>query len=360
MKNKILEKLRSADGFVSGQSLCDEYGVSRTAVWKAINQLKKEGYEIESVNNKGYRIVATPNVLSEKEIRACLDTRWLGKNITCYDVIGSTNTEIASMAESGAIEGTLAVADRQDTGKGRRGRAWTTPSGVAVAMSFLLRPDIAVANAPRITLVAAMAVAAAVEQIQGELLESDEQQGLQAARNKCAGAADINDQKISSIKPEVRIKWPNDIVINGKKICGILTEMSCQMDYINHVVVGIGINVNNDEFPDEIKETAISLKQCFEKEVNRAKLTAYVCNHFEKYYDIFLKTQDLSGLVDEYNSKLANLGAGVRVLDMNGEFDGISKGINPGGELMVIKNDTKEEILVSSGEVSVRGIYGYV
>ena len=326
MKAKILQVLRETDGYVSGQQLCEQFHVSRTAVWKAINQLREMGYEIDSVSNKGYCIRSSPDLLNKNELLSQQKTAWIGRQVECYDVIGSTNTAAMQMAEEGAPHGTLVVADRQDNGKGRRGRGWVMPAGIAIAMSIVLKPeDLHPGNAPMLTLVSALAVVRAI----------GEQTGIKAA-----------------------IKWPNDIVIGGKKVCGMLTEMSTQIDYINHIVVGIGINVHNEQFPEELSDRATSLFLESGKRFNRAALVEAVCENFEHYYDIFMQTQDLSGLQEEYNSFLVNKDRQVRILDPQGEYEGKAQGITVRGELLV---ETAEGIrTVDSGEVSVRGIYGYV
>ena len=184
MKAEILAALRESDGYVSGQDLCEKFGVSRTAIWKAVNQLKQTGYEIEAVQNRGYHIVSTPDILSENELRSIRKTQWLGKKIYYEPVMGSTNTRAMQLAEEGAPHGTLVVTDRQENGRGRRGRKWETPPGTAIAMTFLLRPKIRPNNASMLTIVAAMAVVRGIE----------DETGL-----------------------KVGIKWPNDIIINSKK-----------------------------------------------------------------------------------------------------------------------------------------------
>jgi BirA family biotin operon repressor/biotin-[acetyl-CoA-carboxylase] ligase len=230
------------------------------------------------------------------------------------------------LAEEGAAHGTLVLAEKQESGKGRRGRSWEMPKGVAIAMSFVLKPqELRPENAPMLTLVSALAVQTAIYQ----------QTGL-----------------------ATQIKWPNDIVIGGKKVCGILTELSTQIDYINHVVVGIGINVHNEQFPAELTTRATSLYLESGKRYSRAALVEAVCERFEYYYDIFMKTQDLSALRAEYDQCLVNIDRQVRVLDPQGEYEGRAVGINDKGALLVETPEGKKQ--VDSGEVSVRGIYGYV
>lgn len=326
MKEEILRLLRSADGYISGQELCNRFGVSRTAVWKAINQLKEAGYEIEAQQNKGYKLMAAPDLMTEAEIKSLMHTDWVAKEVLYFDTIDSTNTKAQELAEKGYPSGTLVVADKQESGKGRRGRSWVSPSGTGIFMTLMIKPDINPNNASMLTLVAALAVAKAITSVTGE---------------------------------EALIKWPNDIVVNGKKVCGILTEMNAQFDYINHIVVGIGINVHNESFPEEISQMASSLMiEAGGKRFHRAQIIAETMLYFEQYYDTFLKTQDLSALVREYDELLVNRNKSVRVLDPKEPFDGKAMGITPKGELIVDTWESRK--LVSSGEVSVRGIYGYV
>lgn len=326
MKEEILRLLRSADGYISGQELCNRFGVSRTAVWKAINQLKEAGYEIEAQQNKGYRLMAAPDLMTEAEIKSLMHTEWVAKEVLYFDTIDSTNTKAQELAEKGYPSGTLVVADKQESGKGRRGRSWVSPYGTGIFMTLMIKPDINPNNASMLTLVAALAVAKAITSVTGE---------------------------------EALIKWPNDIVVNGKKVCGILTEMNAQFDYINHIVVGIGINVHNESFPEEISQMASSLMiEAGGKRFHRAQIIAETMSYFEQYYDTFLKTQDLSALVREYDELLVNRNKLVRVLDPKEPFDGKAMGITPKGELIVETWESRK--LVSSGEVSVRGIYGYV
>ncbi len=325
MKAEILAMLRESDGYVSGQELCNKFGVSRTAIWKAINQLKDMGYEIEAVPNKGYHIVSAPDVMNEAEIKSLLHTEWAGQELFCFDEIDSTNTKAKELAEQGYPSGTLIVADRQIAGRGRRGRSWDSPAGIGIFMTLLLKPDINPNNASMLTLVTALATAQAISDVTGA---------------------------------EAKIKWPNDIVINGKKVCGILTEMSAQFDYINHIVIGIGINVHNESFPEEIRETASSLLLESGKRIHRADLIARFLERFEAGYAIFLQTEDLEGLMKDYNALLVNIQKQVRILDPKEPFEGKAIGITKRGELIVDTWESRK--LVSSGEVSVRGIYGYV
>ncbi len=326
MKSKILNALRGQEGYVSGQELCEKFGVTRTAVWKGINQLKEEGYVIEAVPKRGYCLVSSPNSITGAELNSRMETAWAGKKVKYLETIDSTNNYAKKMAEDGAEHGTLVVADYQAGGKGRRGRTWVTPHGSAIAMSIILRPDLPPNRASMLTLVAGLAVTAGIREVTGL---------------------------------EVKIKWPNDVVVNGKKATGILTELSTEMEAINYVVIGIGINTNVAEFPAELQETATSLHVETGRPVNRAEVICACMKAFEGYYEKFMEHQDMCALKEDYQSVLANMDTGVRVLEPGNEYTGIARGIDDQGELLVEKEDgtlTK----VYAGEVSVRGIYQYV
>ena len=331
-KADILALLRSSEDYVSGQQICERFGVTRTAVWKVINQLKEEGYLIESVSRKGYRLVESPaDVMSQSEIVSRLTTKWAGRKLYYFDVTGSTNNDAKRLAEEGDPHGTVVVADIQNAGKGRRGRKWQTLPGTALSFTLLLRPEFSPDKASMLTLVMALSVAEAVEDVTG------------------VGAS---------------IKWPNDIVMNKKKICGMLTEMTMtpEMDEIQYIVVGAGINVNNgtiEEFEEEIRTSATSLRIETGRQIDRAGLLQKVLVRFEENYGTFLETLDLSRLREAYQKHLQGVGCEVRVLDPAGEYTGISQGINDKGELVVVK-ENGERVQVYAGEVSVRGLYGYV
>ena len=326
MKGEILKLLKETDGYISGQELCEKFGVSRTAVWKVINQLKEEGYEIEAVRNKGYILKGSADVLSKEELESTIHTKWAGTQVAFSDDTDTTNKQNPRHAQQGPPHVTLAVPERQLGGKGRRGRVWTSPAGVGIWMSMLLRPQIDPMAASMLTLVMALSTRRGIE-------------------------------KATGLKSE--IKWPNDLVLNKKKICGILTEMSTELMEIQYVIPGTGINVNQMELPDDIKATATSLRIESGKIQKRSEIIAAIMEAFERYYDTFMKTQDMSGLIEEYNANLVNLGNEVSVLDPAGEYRGVSEGINREGALLVRLSDgTLKEII--SGEVSVRGVYGYV
>lgn len=345
-KSDILTCLRNADGYVSGQELCERLGVSRTAVWKVINQLKEEGYRIESVSRKGYLLTECPeDILSESEIASRLTTTWAGRKLYYREETGSTNNDAKRCGEEGDPHGTVVVADMQNAGKGRRGRVWQTIPGTALAFSILLRPAFPAERASMITLVMALAVAEAVE----------------AALSENEDAVSCAEQSSTA---KVHIKWPNDIVVNRKKICGILTEMTItpELDEIQYLIVGVGINVNNEsprEFQEEIRGKVTSLRIEKGRRLNRAALLQDVLCRFENHYQTFLETLTLSGLRQAYQARLQGLDDEVCVLDPAGEYTGISRGINDRGEL-IVERENGERVAVYAGEVSVRGLYGYV
>lgn len=326
MKEKILEFLKQQDGFISGQRICDELGVSRTAVWKYMNSLKKEGYEIESVTRKGYRLLQSPDVLTKDAIVSYLPDGVVSGELCCFESIDSTNEEAKRRGEAGASDGSVYVADNQTSGKGRRGRSWLSPSGDDIFFTILLRPDLPLSCVSMITLVAASAVSEAIDKVTGQ-----------------------NSQ----------IKWPNDIVINRKKVCGILTEMNMEIDSIAYVVVGIGINVNRMEFREDIADMATSLKKECGHNIERAALLSEILTAFFRDYKQFLEKQDLSPFLKYYNQKLVNVGREVKIIKKGEEIIRTAIGINDRGELLVQDDEGRTEHIFS-GEVSVRGIYGYV
>ena len=326
MKNEILRALRETDSYVSGQELCRKLGVSRTAVWKNIRSLQEDGYEIEAVTNRGYRLAGVPDTIAEEEVASRLQTERMGRQIRYFSRIDSTNQYAKRIAEEGAPDGTLIIADEQTAGKGRSGRTWVTPPAEAIAFTLLLRPKLSPDRISMVTLVMGLAVTNAVNSLY----------------DVSAG-----------------IKWPNDVVIKGRKLCGILTEMSAEVRQVNYIVIGVGINANLTSFPEEIREIATSLRLELGYDINRAELIARVMTEFERLYAEFEAQGDLGAVMQEYNELCLNAGSKVRVLDPNGEYTGTSCGINSMGELLVETEDGQIQE-VYAGEVSVRGIYGYV
>lgn len=261
----------------------------------------------------------------------------MDKEIIFLPTTDSTNEEAKRLAQKGAKEGTVVTADVQTAGKGRKGRSWHTGEKTTLAMSFLLRPYESVGLLPdqasMITLVAAISVAKAIEKMM-----------------KKTGVKEV---------PEILIKWPNDIVINGKKACGILTEMQLKGCDIDYVVVGIGVNVNQDGFPEEIADIATSMWMETGFSFDRDELLDGIMNEFEHFYPLFCSKKDLSLLKDTYEELLINKNREVKVLDPKGEYQGIALGIDREGQLLVKLADGNIRPIYA-GEVSVRGLYGYV
>ena len=273
---------------------------------------------------ESYEEIVTDGIYNETTIADQIHTKWAGKTVHFARKTDSTNLWIKRLAKEGAPEGTLALAEFQSAGRGRLGRSWEVPEGTSVMMSILLRPKFEPQYAPMLTLVMGMAVAKAVKKF-----------GF-----------------------DVSIKWPNDVVVSHKKICGILTEMGVRAGKIDYAVIGVGINVNIKEFPEEMADKATSLYLESGKEFDRSQIPGLVMEAFEKYYEKFAATCDLSGLKEEYESILANYNQPVRVLAKE-PYEGVARGITDGGELLVEKTDGTI-VAVSAGEVSVRGLYSYV
>ena len=273
---------------------------------------------------ESYEEIVTGSIYNETTIADQIHTKWAGKTVHFARETDSTNLWIKRLAKEGAPEGTLALAEFQSAGRGRLGRSWEVPEGTSVMMSILLRPKFEPQYAPTLTLVMGMAVAKAVKNL-----------GF-----------------------DVSIKWPNDVVVSHKKICGILTEMGVRDGKIDYAVIGVGINVNIREFPDEMADKATSLYLESGREFDRSQIPGLVMEAFEEYYEKFAATCDLSGLKEEYESILANYNQPVRVLAKE-PYEGVARGITDGGELLVEKTDGTI-VAVSAGEVSVRGLYSYV
>ncbi|MDF2586510.1 MAG: biotin--[acetyl-CoA-carboxylase] ligase [Anaerocolumna sp.] len=277
-------------------------------------------------NNQHYQLDQT---IIEKR----METKYFAKRIQYYSEVDSTNRIAKELGKVPGNHGVLVLAEQQNAGRGRLGRNWNSPSGNGIWMTLVLQPNLHPGHASMLTIVAALAVNNAIRNITG--LDSF-------------------------------IKWPNDIVVNGKKVCGILTEMNTINEKLEYAIIGIGVNVNQDNFPEELKDTATSILLEGKRSIDRIDLIADIMKHFEFYYDVFLKTENLIKLKDLYNENLVNLNRQVRILEKDMEYAGIALGINETGVLLVKTVETVEDGEITiikgvvSGEVSVRGIYGYV
>ena len=319
IRNRVLESLRRSEGdFVSGGSLAAELSVSRTAVWKTIEQLRAVGFVIESVPNRGYRLVSGGDALSESGVSFYL--HHTGLKLKVYRQISSTNTVLKQMAEEGAAEGTVLLAEEQSAGRGRMNRRFYSPPGTGLYVSLLLRPKMSATEATRITVTAAVAVAEAIEELTGRRTE---------------------------------IKWVNDILLDGKKVCGILTEGAIDVEtgMLNYAVVGIGINVTAPEggFPEEIREIAGAV--C-DKEVPgfRCRLAALLLDKFMTLYEQ-LPERDC---YEAYKSRSSLLGLPINILTLGAEpIRATAVDIQPDFALLVRLEDGTIQAL-NSGEVSIR------
>ena len=320
LKYELLKYLKSSGDYVSGESLGELLGVSRAAVWKEIKSLRNDGYEIEAVTNRGYILKGTGDVFNPSEINTSDYGCLIGKNVICYDVVDSTNTVCKNMAYGGLEEGSVIAAESQSDGVGRLGRNWVSKEG-GLYMSILLKPDIEPVKLPAVTLTAGLAVCKAL--------------------NEFGFEADI--------------KWPNDILINKKKVCGILTEMSGQLQKVDFIVVGIGININIKEFPSDVINKATSLFIESGKKFKRSEVAKTVLINFDKVYKKFI-SGGFEDIKDDYEKNCINIGKRVKVIGRNGDFEATAVEVTSEGELIVLRDDGQRQ-KIFSGEVSVRGVY---
>src|SRR6056297_2071928 len=325
MKDKILKILKENKSFISGEKISNILDVSRTAVWKNINSLKEEGYIINSVSRKGYKLISSPDILSYEEIEPYLNTDFIGRNILYFDTIDSTNKKAKDISDSSS-EGTVVISEEQTAGRGRLGRNWSSPKGASLLISILIKPEIDPSKVSNITLVGAVALVKTLENF------------------------DIKGQ----------IKWPNDIIINDKKIAGILTELSAEINQVNYVVMGIGVNLytNKEELPEDIRHKAGSIFSETGKKINRKELTGKFLNYFEKYYNFFLGN-NYKEIVKISKEKSILIGKEVRIISREDTYEAKVLDVTDQGHLLIEKKDGGIEEIYS-GEVSVRGKNGYV
>jgi len=321
MKESILGVLKGhkKEGFVSGEELSRQFQVSRTAIWKHIRALKEEGYEIESIPRCGYKLVAVPDMLYPQEIKPLLTTEIMGTKIHHYEEVTSTNDVIKQLADKGAPEGTIVVCEEQLAGKGRLGRTWFSPRGAGVWCSVLLRPSIMPQHASKLTLLGAVAVA-------------------QGIRNQCGITSGI--------------KWPNDLLFQGKKVCGLLTEMRAELDSVEYVVIGFGINVKNIGFPEDVSCKAISLEQMVGGEISRKELLAEILASIESNYLLFLE-QGFTPIKEQWEQFNITLGNKVVLSSPGQRVTGTAVRLGDEGQL-VIKSVKGEERAYYAGEVTLR------
>lgn len=320
MRNAILKLLQeNPDSYVSGARISEQLGVSRTAVWKHIQALQREGIVIEAVTNRGYRLKEAANVLHTAFIEPMLQTKWLGREMTHLNSVPSTNQLARQMAAQGCAHGTVILAEEQTAGRGRLGRSWTNLPGKDICMSMVLRPRLEAQHAPRYTLASALGV----YQLAAKL-----------------GASPF-------------IKWPNDVLINGKKICGILLEMAGDMDALQSVIVGIGLNVNTDVFPEEIEKTATSLSLSIKRTLDRNQVLSMLLNLLEPLYEACENEDTYQALLSEYTRCCGTIGESISVTGIRETLNGVAEGIDGVGRLLLRTADGTLHAL-SAGDVSLR------
>ena len=306
LRKRLLDAFTDAgDSYLSGQAVAELLGCSRTAVWKHMEELRKEGFQLEAVRRKGYRILHTPDRMTEDEIRLGLKTSFIGRNIDYQESTGSTQKIAHQLSNDDAPEGTVVVAEEQVSGRGRMDRKWHSPKYTGIWMSIILRPNILPARAPQLTLLAAVAVVQAMEEVTG-------------------------------LVPE--IKWPNDILINGRKVTGILTELQAEADRINSVIIGIGINVNQESFPEDIEQTATSLLIEKGEAVSRTELIKSVFAQLEKLYSIYLENGFLP-IKLLWESYAVSIGKTLKARTLTSVIEGRALGITDDGVLKIEDKD---------------------
>ncbi|KXZ38912.1 BirA family transcriptional regulator, biotin operon repressor / biotin-[acetyl-CoA-carboxylase] ligase [Alkalithermobacter thermoalcaliphilus JW-YL-7 = DSM 7308] len=324
MKEKTLKILLENKGeFISGEYISEKLNISRSAVWKHIKAIKDEGYAIESVTKKGYKLIDYPDVMESEIIKSKLKTNIIGKEIIYFETIDSTNDYAKKIAKKSS-EGTIVISEEQTKGKGRMGRFWHSSKKDGIYMSIILKPDILPNDAPIITQIAGLSVVKA----------------------------------LNKLNVDAKIKWPNDILINNKKVCGILTEMSIEIDRIDYIVLGIGINVKTLDFSEDIKNIATSiLKEGYN--LNRLDIITLVLDEFENLYLDYINTKNKQIIANMCKEYSALIGKDIYVIQFNDRKRAKCIDINKEGNLIVQYEDGSIKELIS-GEVSIRGESEYV
>lgn len=307
---------QNADQFVSGEQLSERLQCSRTAIWKHIQSLKEAGYEFEAVSRKGYRLIRQPDLLSAVKIMTALTTRVMGRSLKLYNEVDSTQIIAQQLAQEGANEGTLVLAEQQNAGRGRMGKHWHSPKGKGVWMSLVLRPTIPVHFTPQLTLLTAVAVCRAI-------------------------------RKAAAVP--AAIKWPNDILIDGRKVCGILLESFAEDERLRCVIAGIGISANleEDDYPEPLKPIATSLRIVSGRKVDRTELIALVMEEFERLYELY-QDKGFEPIRTAWEALTMSLGGKVRANTPKGTVEGTALSIDEMGALIVQTSDGAEVKLYSA------------
>lgn len=312
MKDKIIKRfLEAKDEPISGQQLADDLGISRTAIWKHLQNLQEEGYEFITIKKKGYKLIAVPDRVDAAKISSYLKTKRFGHTIHYFEEIDSTQRLAHQLAREGAKDGTIIIAEEQTGGKGRMQRTWYSAKGKGIWMTVIVRPDLLPHQAPQFTLIAAVSIVMAMKSL------------------------------YTNFTPE--IKWPNDILINGKKCVGILTEMLAEMDRVDGLIIGIGINANHEQtdFPDELQEIATSVAIEEKQKVDRAQLVAEILSYLERYTDEYIENgfKSIKQLWVEHS---CTIGKRIRASTIREVIEGQAIGITDEGVL---------EILLDNGQI---------
>ncbi len=319
-KEEILTVLRNSNDFVSGQQLCEKLKISRAAVSKHVKGLRKLGYQIESTPRRGHRLIKTIDIPLEIEVRQYLKTKLIGKHYSFQQEISSTNSFLADLPLSECHDGMVMAADKQTTGRGRMQRTWHSPKGTNLYFSVLLQPRRNLSDIPQLALVTAAAIVDALKTITPDI--------------------------------DAGIKWPNDILVNGKKLAGILCEMQAEADVIHKVILGIGLNVNITEkqFPKELQKQSTSLRMETGTSINRPQLMAELLNSMDKHYRKWLK-DGLTHFLPTLKDRLLLVDKKIKVKNLDNFTEGVVQGLSNDGGL-VLKTGNKNQT-VYSGEIKI-------
>ena len=310
----IIQFLKKADGYVSGEDMSETLKISRAAVWKYIDHLRKDGYDITAVPHLGYRLVSVPDKLLPHEIQSGLDTRTFGKNVVTFNTVGSTMDEAFRLGMEGAPEGTVVCAETQHKGRGRLGRVWSSPKAKGIYCSLILRPQLPPGQLSRLTLTAAVALAEALRDAAG-------------------------------IEPA--IKWPNDILVGGKKLAGRLTGRRAGTDQVKFVVVGMGINVNTSA--SQLVDGASSLRTETGRIFNRVVVLQHILRSFEAWYAVLGRGRfDL--VIKAWKARSATLKKRVRVTSPGGMVEGLAVDLDTDGALLV-RQDSGVIVKLTAGDL---------
>ncbi len=318
MQDKILSLLRKEEGYLSGEEISAHLGISRAAVWKHIEELRSQGYEIQAVPHLGYKLAGIPDRFLAEEISWELKTKIIGKRIYCFEIVDSTMDVAYELGMENLPEGTLVCAETQRRGRGRMGRQWISPKYKGIYFSLILRPDILPNEAPKLTILSAVAVREAIEEFTAL--------GCQ-------------------------IKWPNDILLHDKKVGGILTEMQAETDKVRFVIVGIGMNVNTEK--SLLSPRAASLKEEKGEKISRLDLLKEILRRIEKYYFLF-KAQGFLPIADEWKKHSAILGHHIKILSHHNTIEGEAIDLDADGSLLVRRDEGFIEKVLAGDVVKVR------